>query len=112
MKLANELDGGFGGFGTAGGEIDAAVLEIGRGERQEARCKILGCDVVKLRSVGERELRALCGHGLGDFRNTVADVDDSGLTCGVEKFAPVLRVDPASAGMRGDGKVFAKVARE
>jgi hypothetical protein len=35
MKLASELDGGFGGFRAAGGEIDAAtVLKVGRSERQ------------------------------------------------------------------------------
>ena len=41
--LANEFEGGFGGFGAAGGEIDAAaVLKIGRGNREDAGGKFFG----------------------------------------------------------------------
>src|SRR5262249_22225631 len=37
MKLAREFDGGFGGFGAAGTEVDAAVCEIRRGQSKQAR---------------------------------------------------------------------------
>jgi len=41
--LARELEGGFGGFGAAGGEVDAAaVLKIGRGDAEDAGGKFFG----------------------------------------------------------------------
>ena len=36
MELACKFEGGFGGFGTAGSEVDAAVCEIGRREGEKA----------------------------------------------------------------------------
>lgn len=42
MKLAGELDGGFRGFGAAGGEIDTTAGEIGRSEGKEAGGKFFG----------------------------------------------------------------------
>ena len=34
MKLSREFDCGFGGFGAAGGEIDATICEIRRSESE------------------------------------------------------------------------------
>ena len=110
--LADEFDGGFGGFGTAGSEVDAAVLKIGRSEGEEAGGEFFGGSVVELRGVGEGELRGLGGNGGGDFGDAVANVDDRGGAGGVEKFATVLGIEPAALAADGDGKVLAKIARE
>ena len=56
MKLAREFDGGFGGFGTAGSEIDAAVCEIGRSKSEQARREFFGRGRMKLRGVDKSNL--------------------------------------------------------
>ena len=85
MKLADYLDGGFGGFGAAGGEVDAAVCKIWRSERKKACCEFLGGSGMELRCVSESDLRGLCGHGFGDFSDAVTNVDDGGLARCIEK---------------------------
>lgn len=111
--LARELDGGFGGLGTAGGEKDAAaVAKIGRRESEKARGERFRRGGMKLRSVREGELRGLFGHGAADFRDAVADVDDGSLTRGVEKLAAVLSKEPATFSAHSGGKIFLKISRK
>ncbi len=113
MELAGELDGGFGGFGAAGGEVDgAAVLEIWWSELEEAGGEFRGGFGLELRSVGEGELRGLRGHGLADFGDAVANADDGGLSGGVEVFAVVGGEDPAALGAHGGGVIFGEIAGE
>jgi len=109
--LARELEGGFGGFGTAGSEIDAAtVLKIGRRDGEDAGGKFFGGFGMELRGVGEGDATRLLGHGAADFGDTVADADDRGLAGGVEVAAAVGGDDPAAFAADGDGIVFAKIA--
>jgi predicted metalloprotease with PDZ domain len=110
-KLARELDGGFGGFGAAGGEIDtAAILKIARSDGEDAGGKFFGGFGMKLRGVGEGDAIGLLGHGAADFGNAVADADDSGLAGGVEVAAAVGGDDPAALAANGDRIIFAKIA--
>lgn len=112
VKLARELDGGFRGFRAAGSEIDAAILEIGRREREEACGEFLRRGRMELRSMGKGELRGLLGHGAADFRDAVADVNDGGLAGGVQEPAAVGGEKPGAFAANSDGKGFAKIARK
>jgi len=110
-KLAREFECGFGGFGAAGGEVDAAtVLEIARGDGEDACGKLFGGLGMKLRGVGEGNATRLFGHGAADFGDPVANADDSGLAGGVEEAAAVGGDDPAAFAANGDGIIFAKIA--
>jgi hypothetical protein len=109
--LSREFDGGFGGFGAAGGEVDAAaVLEIARGDGGDSGGKFFGGFRVELRGVGKGDAIGLLGHGAADFRDTVADADDSSLTGGVEVATAVGGDDPATFTANSDGIIFAKIA--
>jgi len=109
--LAREFDGGFGGFGAAGGKVDAAaILEIARGDGEDAGSKFFGGFGVELRGVGEGDAIGLLGHSAADFANTVTDADDGGLAGGVEVAAAVGGNDPAAFAANGDGIIFAKIA--
>jgi predicted metalloprotease with PDZ domain len=109
--LAREFDSGFGGFGAAGSEIDAAaILKIARGDGEDAGGKFFGGFGVELRSVGEGDATRLLGHGAADFGNTVADADDGGLAGGIEVAAAIGGDNPAAFAADGDGVVFAKIA--
>ncbi len=111
--LAHELEGGFGGFGAAGGEVDTAtILKIARGDGENASGKFFGGFGMELRGVGEGDATRLLGHGAADFGDTVADADDGGLAGGVEVAAAVGGDDPAAFAADGDGIVFAKIAGE
>jgi len=111
--LAREFDGRFSGFGAAGGEIDAAaILKIARGDGEDADGKLFGGLGMKLRGVGEGDATRLFGHGAADFRDTVADADDSSLAGGVEVAAAVGGDDPATFAANGDRIIFAKIAGE
>jgi len=109
--LAREFDGGFGGFGAAGGEVDtAAVLKISRGDGKDSGGEFFGGFGVELRGVGEGNPIGLLGHGAADFRDTVADADDGGLAGSVEIAAAIGVDDPAAFAAHGDGIIFAKIA--
>jgi len=109
--LAREFDGGFGGFGAAGGEVDAAaVLKIARGDGEDAGGKLFGGLGMELRGVGEGDATRLFGHGTADFGDPVANADDGGLAGGVEVAAAVGGDDPAAFAANGDGIIFAKIA--
>ena len=109
-KLAREFDGGFGGFGAAAGEVDAAaVLKIARGDGEDAGGKFFGGFGVELCGVGEGDAIGLLGHGAADFWDTVADADDGGLPGGVEEAAAVGGDDPAAFAADGDGIIFVKI---
>jgi hypothetical protein len=111
--LAHEFDGGFGGFGAAGGEVDTAtILEIARGDGEDTGGEFFGGLGMELRGVSEGDATRLLGHGSADFGDTVADADDGGLAGGVEVAAAVGRDDPAAFATDGDGIVFAKIAGE
>jgi hypothetical protein len=60
----------------------------------------------------KREFRRLLGHGAAYFGNAVANVDDGGLACRIEKFASIRRKKPASFPTDGDGKRLVKTARK
>jgi len=110
MKLAREFDGGFGGFGATGSEIDAAVCEIWRGERKKSRGEFFGGSGVELSGVGERDLRSLGNHGVGDGLDAVTDVDNGGLAGSVEIFIAVGGDDPGTFAADGGGKRFLEIA--
>ena len=110
--LARKLDGSFGRFGTSGSRIDAAVLEIGGSEIEKTSGQPFGGRIVKLRSVDECKLRGLRGHRGGDFRNTVADIDDRRRTRRVKISAPIRGEEPGSLAAHGEGEVFSKITRE
>lgn len=112
MKLASELDGCFGGLRAAGGEIDAAVFEIWRSQSEKASGEFFSGGIAELGSVGEGELGSLIGHSTSNFGNAVPNVDDGGLTGGVEEFAAVGGEEPRTFAADGEGKLFAKIARE
>ena len=57
--LTHELDGSFGGFGAAGGEVDAAIVKVGRSKGEKAGGKFFGGGGMELRSMREGELRGL-----------------------------------------------------
>jgi hypothetical protein len=108
--LTREFDGGFGGFGAAGGEVDAAaVLKIARSDGEDASGELFSGFGVELGGVGEGDATRLLGHGAADFGYTVTNADDSGLTGGVEVAAAVGGNDPATFAADGDGIVFAKI---
>src|SRR5271163_3901571 len=113
VELANEFDGGFCGFGTARGEVNAAAfLEIWRSEREQTGRKFFARRRMELRGMGERQLRGLLAHGVADFGNAVANIDDGGLACGVEKFAAIGGKNPGAFAADGDGNRFVEVARK
>ena len=110
-KLAREFDGGFGSFGAARGEVDAAaVLKIARGDGEDASGKFFGGFGVELGGVGKGDAIGLLGHSAADFANPVADADNGGLAGGVEVAAAVGGDDPAAFSALGDGIIFAKIA--
>ena len=109
--LAREFDGGFSGFGAAGGEVNAAaILEIARSDGQDAGGKFFGGLGMELRGVGEGDATRLFGHGAADFGDTVADADNRSLAGGVQVAAAVGVDDPAAFSANGDGIVFPKIA--
>ena len=113
MELARQLDGGFGGFRAAGGEVNtAAILEIWRRKLQKTGGKFFRGRGMELRSMRECELRGLLGHGAADFGDAVADVDDRGLACGIQKTAAIGRNNPAAFAAHGDGIILAEISRE
>ena len=113
MKLARKFYGGFCRFGATGSEIDAAaVAEIRRSHREQALGKSFRRNRVKLRSVGEGDLRRLLRHRAPDFSNTVADADDRSLSGSVEKPAAIVCDNPASFPASGDGKGLLEMAGE
>lgn len=111
--LAGELDGGFGGFRAAGSEIDAAaVTKIGRRESEKACGESFGGSGMKLRSVREGKLRGLRRHRAANFRHAVTDIDDGGLTGGIQKLAAILSEKPATFTAHGDGEILPKISRK
>lgn len=108
--LAHELEGGFGGFGAAGSEVDTTtILEIARGDGKDAGGKLFGGFGVELRGVGEGDATRLFGHGAADFGDTVANADNGGLAGGVKEAAAVGGDDPAAFAANGNGVIFAKI---
>lgn len=113
MKLADDLDGGFRGFRTAGNEIDAAAFsEIRRSQSEQAGGKLFCLRRMELGCMRKSDLRRLFGHGAADFRDAVTDVDDSGLAGSIEEFAPVGGEDPAAFATDSDGEISVKMARK
>lgn len=112
MELAGEFDGGFGGFRAAGGEVDAAVGEICRGESEEAGGEFFGRSGVELRRVGECDLRGLGSHGVGDGLDAMTDADDCGLARSIEVALAIRRDDPGAFASDGSGERFFEVAGE
>src|ERR1700686_5248401 len=113
VKLAREFYRGFGGFGAAGSEIDAAaVTEIRWSQSEQAGGGFFRRRGMKLRSVREGDLRRLLGHGAADFGDSVTDADDGGLAGSVEKAVTVGRDDPATLPTNGNGIVFFEIAGE
>lgn len=89
--LARKLDGSFGGFGAARGEVDAAAMaKIRRRESEKARGEFFGRSRVKLGGVSKGELRGLFGHSAANFGDAVADVDNGGLAGSIQKLAAVF----------------------
>jgi hypothetical protein len=88
--LTREFDRGFGGFGSARGEVNAAaVAKIGRSQREQALREFFGRRGMKLCRVGERDLGRLFSHRAPNFADPVTDIDDGGLTGSIEKPAAV-----------------------
>lgn len=112
MELARKFDGGFGGFGTAGSEVDAAACEIWRSEGKKAGGESFRGGGVELSGVSKGDLGGLRGHGVGDGLDAVADADDSGLARGIEIFLTVGGDDPGAFAANGDGKRFLEIARK
>ncbi len=113
VKLAREFYGGFGRFGAAGSEIDAAtVTKIRRSHREQPLGEFFRRSGVKLRSVRESDLRRLLGHGAADFRDTVTDAHDRGLAGGVEEAAAVGSDDPATFPAKGNRKSLLEITGE
>jgi len=113
VKLAREFYRGFGGFGAAGSEIDAAaVTEIRRSQSEQALGEFFRRRGMKLRSVRESDLRRLLGHGAADFGDSVTDTDDGGLAGSVEESAAAPVDDPATLPTNGNGIVFLEIAGE
>jgi len=61
---------------------------------------------VELRGVSESELRGLFGHGLCDFADAMADVNDGSLAGSVEITLTVRRKYPGAFAADGGGKRF------
>src|SRR5258706_10939824 len=113
VKLPREFYRGFGGFGAAGSEIDAAaVTEIRRSQSEQALGKFFSRSGMKLRSMRKSDLRRLLGHGAADFGDSVTDADDSGLAGSVKKAAAVGRDDPATVPTNCNGIGFLEIAGE
>lgn len=112
MELAREFDGGFGGFGAAGREVDAATREIRWSESEKARGEFFRGHGLKLGGVSECNLGGLRGHCVGNGLHAVTDVDDSGLAGSVEIFLSVGRNDPGAFATDGDGKRFFEITGE
>ena len=90
MIGTREFQGGFRGLGAARGEEHAAgTAERRRGERAKALCQAFGNLRLKLGGVGEGEGAGLRGHGVCNFRATVADGDDGSAARGIEDAAAV-----------------------
>ncbi len=113
MKLPGELDGGFCGFGAAGGEIHApAGAKVRRGESEEAVRQFFGGGGVKLRGVREGDLGGLLRHRLTDFGYAVTDADYGRLAARVEKTSTTLIDYPAAFAADGDGVVLTEISGE
>ncbi len=112
MELARKFDSRFGRFRASGGEVDAALGEIGRSEGEEAGGESFGGGGVELRRVGESDLGGLGGHGVGDGLDTMTDADDGGLTRSVEIFLAVGGEDPGAFTADSGGKGFLEIAGE
>ena len=113
MELTREFDGGFCGFGAAGGEIDTpAGAKIRRGESEEAVRQFFRGVGVKLRAVREGDLGGLLRHCLTDFGYAVTDADYGRLAARVEKTSTTSIDYPAAFAADGDGIVFAEIPGE
>src|SRR5208282_798877 len=113
MILADDLDSRFRRLGTSGSEVNAASFsKIWRSHREEASREFFCRRGVKLRSVRKRESRGLLGHRTADFGNAVADVDDRGLACCIEKFTSIRGKKPASFATDGHWDRLVKIARK
>ena len=109
MELAREFDRGFRGFGTARGEVDSAICEIRRSEREKPLGEFLCRFGMKLRGVSKCDLRSLPCHSFCDFLDAVADVDDGSLARCVEIFFTVGGDDPGTFTPYRGGERFLKV---
>src|SRR5215475_11423218 len=112
MKLPHKFNGGFGGFGTAGSEVDAAVFEIQWRKGQKTRSESFGGARMKLCGVRKSDLRSLLGHGFCDFPDAVTDVDDGSLAGCVEEFSTIGGDNPGAFATNGDRKRLLEIALE
>lgn len=111
IVLPDQLDGGFSSFGTAACEVDAApIVEVLRRNGEEAGGKFFRRSRMKLRGMGESELRGLLGHGFANFPQAVTDADDGGLAGGVEKPAVIGGDDPTAFATNGYGKLSFEIS--
>src|SRR5262249_38730810 len=111
--LACKLNSGFGGFGAARREIDAAtVAEIRRGESKQPVGKLFGGKGMKLRRVRKSDLRCLLGHRAADLRDTVADADDGGLPRSVQQPATIGSENPGAFAANRDGQILLEISRK
>src|SRR5260370_27486888 len=96
MELTREFDGGFCGFGAAGGEIDTpAGAKIRRGESEEAVRQFFRGVGVKLRAVREGDLGGLLRHCLTDFGYSGTYADYGRLAARVEETSNPSIYDPS-----------------
>ena len=92
--LTRELDRGFGGLGSAGGEVDAAVSPHPvRSERENALSELFDDGDVELGRVDIRQARSLLSHGPRYFLDAVADCYDRRAPRGVEITPAIRRID-------------------
>lgn len=115
--MAAELERGFGGFGAAGGEEDAAgavrgFAKIARGKSEETPGEFGGRTIREVRGVHISKSAGLLADGFGDGSDSVADGNDGGASAGVEYFVAVGSEDVAAFGADGFGINFAEAARE
>lgn len=115
--LAADFQGGFGCFGAAGSEEDAAgavggVAEIGGREREEALGEFRGGTRREVGRVGVREGARLLGNGARDGFNAVADGDNGSASASVEDFATVGGEYKAAFAANGFRVLFPEAAGE
>ena len=109
--LPCEFYRGFGSFGSAGSEIDAAsIAKIWRRECEKSLGKFFGGCGIELRRVRKSDLRSLLGHGLADFGDAMPDANNGRLAGRVEKASTVVGENPRAFAPNCNRQVFAKIS--
>ncbi len=101
--LARELDRCFGRLGATRSEVDAtAIAEIRWGEPKQSFGELFCGRRMKLRRMGEGDLRSLFGHGAPNFGDTVADADNCSLAGCIQQSSAIGGENPRAFTANGD----------